>query len=205
MNQPKEKNSSDAKVIEERKVFVTTLNHPKYCVISLGIALVWTAIGGALAYRQASGRRFLAEWYSLQGFFLVGLGTWLVLIVRSGTLKQRVSAVVRNGGSYRVGLGNRPLRLVIIAAIGLTGTASLIAMGFEAKGSLLAFMWFTCLCVCLGAAVVTLHSIDLVSSIHNLQFVEINAFLYSPARTPELRALVGYFTSFTLLMTVGYA
>jgi hypothetical protein len=66
-------------------------------------------------------------------------------------------------------------------------------------------MWTTAAASCLAAGVVTLHTIDLLLVVHRLQTTEIKAFRYSPARTPELRYLINYFTSFTLLLSIAYS
>ncbi len=198
-------NNEPVELAGERKAHFQQLNHPLYCLIGLGVALVWSALGCGIAFFQGVVRHFLGDWSRLQGFFLLALGTWLILLVRSGTLEQRVSALVRSGFASPIGIRNRRLRAAVVAAIALVGTASLIAMGFNASGPLLLFMWITCACVCSTAAIVTLHAIDVTLSVHRLQAAEIKVFRYSPARTPELRELVNYFTSFTLLMTLGYA
>jgi hypothetical protein len=97
------------------------------------------------------------------------------------------------------------VRALIIVAVGLAGTGVFVMMGFNAHGGLLWFMWIMCVFICFLAGIVTLHSADLIVVIHNLQNTEIKAHRYSPARTPELRELVSYFTFFTLVLTIAYA
>jgi len=78
-------------------------------------------------------------------------------------------------------------------------------MGFASQGPVLVFMWITCALVCLASGIVTLHCLEVLAVLHNLRAQEIKVFRYAPARTPELRSVVGYFSSFSLLMSVGYA
>lgn len=175
-----------------------------YCLVGLGGAFAWTGVGYVLAWLQGTSRHFLEEWYLLQGFFQVTLGTWLLLQIRSNTLHARVEALCAVGSPSR-GIGRRWVRIAIVIGIGVGGTTSLLFLGFPATGSVLVFMWVTCAAVCLTAGIVTLHAIDLIIVVHSLQQTEIKAFRYSPARTKELRDLVDYFTSFALLLTIGYA
>jgi hypothetical protein len=190
---------------DRRRLEPLPVGHPKYCLIGLAVASGWTIVGFCLALVHKSGRQFLDLWYSLQGLFLIWLGTWLLLVVRSGSLKRRVLAITRNPDSHHVGIVSRSLRIAVVVSISLAGTVSLIAMGFDAKGSLLVFLWLTCFIVCLTAAFVTLHALSIVWSVVGLQEAGLRVFRYSPAQTPELRSLVSYFSSFTFLMTLGYA
>jgi hypothetical protein len=112
---------------------------------------------------------------------------------------------VTRSGSSTPGLTRRNARRAIVLLIGVAGTSTLIGLGFDAHGPLLWFMWLTCASVCFTAGIVTLHLVDVLLVVHNLQHVVINAFRYSPARTRQLRDLVSYFSSFTLLVTIGYA
>jgi hypothetical protein len=54
------------------------------------------------------------------------------------------------------------------------------------------------------AGTVTAHAVDMLIGVHRLQNEDLKLHRYSPARTPELRDVVGYVTTFALLMTVGY-
>jgi len=179
--------------------------HGVWCLVGVCVAGAWTGIGCAIAALQHDARTFVQEWASLQGFFLMALGTWLLLIIRSGTLKARVTSLTADA-SMRLGiLQNHRLRAGIVAVIGILGTASLIPLGFPARSAVLFFMWITCALVCLAAGAATLHTIEIVVAIHGLARTDIRTFRYAPARTPELRSIVSYFSSFTLLVTIGYA
>lgn len=180
-------------------------NHVLWCLIGLGIGLAWTALGCGLALIAGVLRPFFREWLALQGFFLVWLGTWLILTIRSGSFPFRLAALT--GEPTRRGriIKSRILRAVVVLLIGIIGTATVIGMGFNAHGAILLFFWLTCGGVCFAAGIVTLHVLEVLIAIHRLEGQEIKVFRYAPARTPELRMIVSYFTSFTLLVSVGYA
>jgi hypothetical protein len=126
-------------------------------------------------------------------------------MARSGTLTDRISRLTSNGTIHLGVIKKSIVRYAIVGSIGILGTASLIAMGFHAAGAVLHFMWIVCAAVCFIAAMVTLHTLEILVAIHGLQAQEIKTFHYAPARTPELRNIVSYFSSFTLLMAIGYA
>jgi hypothetical protein len=176
----------------------------RYFVIGLGAAAIWTLAGGAIALVQGQLESFATEWRSLQAPFLIGLGTWLVLISTSGALTDQATKLVKNGSSPSIKPVVRLLRVLGVCAIGIAGTASLVWMGFNAKGPLLIFMWVTTATICFAAGIVTLHTIDLLLVVHGLRTAGIKTFLYAPARTPELRELINYFTSFTLILSIAY-
>jgi len=179
-------------------------HHPLWCVTGIAAGLIWTALGCGVAALYGGLRGFLEEWYLLQGFFLVAIGTWLLLIMKSRCFQARVEALT--DPSVTTSALSRPvLRIGVPGLIGVVGTGSLVALGFNAQGAVLYFMWMTCAAVCLTAGEVTLHAIRVVATVSKLQKVDIKVFRYAPARTPELRSVVNYFSSFTLLVTVGYA
>lgn len=175
-----------------------------YFAVAVGTALIWTSVGAAVAYFQGDLTPFLNEWLALQGPFLIGIGTLLVLISTSGALEARAQKLARNDGVAPAGLTNQALRLFVIVAVLLSGTASIIGMGFNAGGATRWFIWFSCVAVCGAAAVLTLHTIDLLLVVYRLEKLGIKTFSYSPARTPELRDIISYFTSFTLILSIGY-
>ena len=173
------------------------------CFTGIGVAVVWTGIGCAIAALQGEFRTFLRNWVDLQGFFLVLLGTWLLLTIRSDVFSSRVEGLTVKGVSPN-GLHHSRLRYLIVGVVSLIGTASLMALGFPAGGVLLVFMWCTCACVCVAAGLVTLHTAQIMIVMHQMQRIEIKAFKYAPARTPELRSLLNYCSSFSLLTTIAY-
>jgi hypothetical protein len=179
--------------------------YARYFVIGLGAAAVCTLAGSAIALVRGELESFAAEWRSLQGPFLIGLGTWLVLISTSGALTDLATKLAKNADSPSIKPVGRVLRVLCVCTVGVAGTASLVWMGFNAKGPLLIFMWVTCAAVCFAAGFVTLHTIDLLLVVHGLRTAGIKTFLYAPARTPELRELINYFTSFTLILSIAYS
>ncbi len=195
--------SKNTKVRKPRAVNSAT-NHALWCVIGIGVGLTFTLVGCLIALPYDV-RQFLQEWVNLQGFFLIALGVWLLFIIRTGILRKRISSLTTDGKIHLGVVKNRILRFAIVGLIGILGTISLIFMGFNARGPVLIFMWITCAFICFTAGVVTLHALEILVAIHNLQRQEIKVFRYAPARTPELRSVVGYFSSFGLLTTIGYA
>ncbi|EJN07971.1 hypothetical protein PMI42_07434, partial [Bradyrhizobium sp. YR681] len=195
---------------ESRDTVFASDRHPQvayfaYFFIGLLVSGAWTLIGVAVAYARGEFRPFIAEWESLQAPYLIGLGTCLVLIARSGFLETYAKKVARNQSTISSEVVPLGLRLTLVGAISFVGTASLVWMGFKASGPLLGFMWFTAASICIAAGVITLHTIDLLLLIHRLRTTGIKTFRYSPARTPELRDLINYFTSFTLILSVAYS
>lgn len=177
-------------------------SHGLWCLTGVVVGVVWTAVGWGIAILQGVPQTFLQEWSHLQGFFLTALGTWLLMVIRSGTFRARVGSLTANGG---VGVGGRRLQATVISSVGIIGTVSLIALGFPAQGPLLGFMWITCAAVCFTAGAATYHTIEIIAAVHGLLRSNIKVFRYAPATTPQLRDVVSYFSSYTLLVTVGYA
>ena len=181
---------------------------PSYAITGLasaGVGVLWTGVGVGVAAIQGTSRVFLAEWTHLQGFFLIALGSWLLLIIKSGALQTRIFNLTmgaKKDDDEQKGTG---IQQVIVFAVGILGTASLIALGFPEHGIVLVFMWITCACVCFAAGAATVHTIEIIREVHGLLDRDIKASRYAPARTPELKGVVSYFTSFALLVTVGYA
>jgi hypothetical protein len=190
---------------KRRAVFTANLSQGQRCLAGIAVGITWTALGCAVASLQGVAWQFLNDWARLQGFFLTSLGTWLLLIARSNGLTERIQAATISGKRPELGLlSNRVVRLAVVLAIGIGGTASLIPLGFPGRGTVLVFMWVSCAAICFAAAAVTLHTLEILKAISGLQRTEIKVYRYAPARTPELRAVVSYFSSFTLLVTIGY-
>jgi hypothetical protein len=164
-----------------------------------------TLLGCVLASWQGTARQFIGEWYRSQGFFLTGMGTWITLIVRTGALETQARKLTRDGSLPSEGVSLRWLRRLIVFAVGIGGSVTINGLGFPARGAVLLFFWVACSSVCFVAGIVTLHAIDMLLLLRGLQRAELKIYRYSPARTPELRSLVSYCISFTLLMTIGYA
>jgi hypothetical protein len=176
-----------------------------YFVMGFGVAAIWTLAGFLVAWMQSDQNHFVAEWLRMQAFFCLGFGVWLLLIARSGALANRARKITKQGSLPPRGIVNQFLRVSVVFAVGVTGTIVFIMMGFNAHGALLVFMWTMCFFICFLAGLVTLHAVDLIVTIHNLQHTELKTHRYAPARTPELRELVSYFTFFSLILTIAYA
>jgi hypothetical protein len=198
------RNAGASKPRLARPAASSAITYFRYFLAAIGGATAWSLIGLAISWWQAEFWTFVTEWKATQGFFLVAIGLWLVLIARSGDLEERTARVVKSGESPPRGISPRVLRYLIVCTVAVAGTASLIAMGFNARGAVLGYMWVTCAAICGMAGFVTLHTVDLLVRIHQLQSKAVNIFHYAPARTPELRELINYFTSFTLILSLGY-
>jgi hypothetical protein len=183
----------------------SSIDHLLYVGLGVAFGLAATLVGCVIAALQETIGEFLREWYLTQGFFLIALGTWLLLIIRSRALFTRASAVTSDGKLPSEGVPGRWLRFAIQVSVGVAGTISISSLGFRAHGVVLVFMWLACACVCFAAGTVTLHTLDILLIVRGLLQANLKVFRYSPARTPELRLLVNYFTSFTLMTvcTVG--
>lgn len=180
-------------------------NHFSWALKGFLLGVVWTAVGCLLALIQGdSPRAFLKEWMSYQGPFLLSLEAWMLLMIRAKVFEARVSTLT---GKTRMEVGvlcKRPVRILIVASITILGFASVSRMGFNGRGVVLLFMWFTNLCIDLAAGIITLHSLTIITAIYYLHREKIKLSHYAPARTLELRSVVKYFSTFTLLMTGCY-
>ncbi len=181
------------------------IDHLKYGIIGIAVGISLTLLGWTISTIAGNNQEFLNLWVGAQGFFLTCLGTWLILIIRSKTLFKLASSLTQNGLPSPRGITRRWLRYTIVISIGIAGTISVNSMGFNAQCIILWYLWLVCGGVCFAAGFVTLHAIDVLFIVRSLQHTKLKMFKYSPARTPELRKFVNYFTSFTLLMTFGYA
>jgi len=179
--------------------------HGLWCLTGIAIGAAWTGMGWVIASMNGTAQTFLLWWAHLQGFFLVALGTWLLLIVRSRALQARVAAIAVDPDLWSLRLGRCQVKAAVICSIGIVGTASLIALGFPGGGILRMFMWITCACVCFTAGAATHHALEIIAAVHGLLGARIKVFRYAPAMTPQLRDIVSYFSSYTLLVTLGYA
>jgi hypothetical protein len=179
-----------------------------FLTVGLIAATVWTLIGAAVARSQGQLAQFISEARALQGPFLIGFGTWLVLIARSGGLEDRVRRLLRGRDEvprYLTLAADRRVRFALVSFISVAGTASLVLLGFSASNPLLIFYWVSCGIVCIAAGLATLHTVDLLVAVRRLEILGTATFKYSPAQTPELRAFIKYFTSFTLILSLGYS
>ncbi|PYP82335.1 MAG: hypothetical protein DMF61_26715 [Blastocatellia bacterium AA13] len=177
----------------------------------------WTLVGcGVAAAQGVNVRAFVKEWMNYQGFFLLWLGTWLLLMMRSKAFVRRVSLLTTDG-TIKLGLIQRRfLRILVVGGTTILGFFSLARMRFNGQGGVLLFMWFTCLSVVFAAGLVTLHSLEILVVIHNLQHQNIKVSRYAPAFVADeasrpaqkngwyIRVCDGLTEASTILLDIGY-
>jgi hypothetical protein len=176
-----------------------------YSLIGAGTAVLWTLIGLTLAFFQGTLQQFGREWFSLQSFPLLALATIMLLLVRSGIFRRRMAKITADGSVPHTFLVSRSMRCALVMAISLLTFLNLWAEGFNMHGASLIFMYLAGAALCFSVGIISLHILDLLTSIHNLQYVDIKVFRYAPARTRELRDIINYFTTVAVLLTLGYA
>src|SRR4051812_3400425 len=71
--------------------------HGPWCLLAFAVGLGWTGVGCGVAALQGDLWTFLQNWVHLQGFFLVSLGIWLFLIIRSKALFERIACIGVDG------------------------------------------------------------------------------------------------------------
>jgi hypothetical protein len=195
------------KIVKRAKPAIpsTEANHILWAFVGVVVGVVWTAIGCGIALLQGdSPRLFLHEWMNYQGPFLLALETWMLLMIRSMTFEARVAALTE-GGPVKMAVLSKPLvQALVVGSITILGFASVSRMGFNGRGAVFFFMWLTNLAIDFASGVITLHALTIVAVVHNLNNHKIKVSLYAPARTQELRSIVKYFSTFTLLMSGCY-
>jgi len=179
-------------------------NHARWFITGIVVSSAWTGLGCMIAAIQGYGvRSFIQDWISYQGPFLVWLGTWLVLMIRSQNLAARISAITFDG-SVKPGIVGKPLfRLLAVVLVTALTFASGMRMGFRGQGAVLVFFWLTYLCIEIATGFITLHAIEIFAVVHNLRRQRIKLSHYAPARTPKLRSIVNYFSAYVLLIAAG--
>ena len=155
------------------------IRHGRYFVAGLGMAVLWTIAGLGIASLAGERDRFLKAWYAFQGFPLLLLGTWLLLIVRSKTFSKRMTAITRGN----VPAPNKRVRPALILGIGLVAIVSLASMGFPGAGLLKAFFLLACAAIAFTAAVITSHAFEMLIVAQKLESAQIRVFHYAPAST----------------------
>ena len=138
------------------------VSYIRYFLVALAAAAAWSCIGAIVAWFEGGLSSFVAQWRATQGFFLICIGIWLLLISRSGALEDRLGRAIKAGQELPRGVANQPLRIGVIVTVAAIGTASFVGMGFDAKGLTLVFLWLTAGLICLLAGVLTLHTLDLL-------------------------------------------
>src|ERR1700739_4707132 len=98
------KASKPPKTAAETKTY-----HARWLDTGLITSAVWMAAGCFITLIQGDDvRSFARDWMNYQGPFLIWLGTWLVLMIRSGSLAARIS-VITVDGSVKLGIVGKPL------------------------------------------------------------------------------------------------
>lgn len=176
----------------------------KYCGVGLGVATFTTVIGSGIAFLQRDLRHFLSEWYAIQGLPLISLVIFLFLVARSPAFTNIISALTLDASVPSRLLSGRRTRFAIMFVVSAGSILSTAAEGFNANGALLIFMWIIGVPFFLIGSSIILHLIDMLSIIYSLQKIKIKLFRYNPANTKELRDLISYATTFTLIGTIAY-
>ena len=184
----------------------TQTHHARWFLTGLVTSAGWMAVGCVITLIQGDSlRSFIWVWINYQGPVLILLGTWLLLMIRSKSFAARVSALT-SGEPARLGIvGNRLFRFLLVGLIPALAFASGVRMGFDGRGAVLVFMRFTYFCIELASVLVTLHALEILVVVRNLQHQKLALSHYAPARTPKLRSVVKYFSTYILLMTTGEA
>ena len=184
----------------------TQTNHARWFVTGLLTSAVWMAAGCVITLIQGDNvRSFVRDWINYQGPFLIWLGTWLLLMIRSKSFSARVSALTCDGSVKLSIVGTRLFRFLLVGVVtGLTFVSG-IRMGFYGRGAVLFFLWLTYFWIEIATGLVTLHALEILVVVRNLQHQKLELSHYAPAGTPELRSVVKYFSTYLLLMTIGEA
>lgn len=180
--------------------------HVRWFVTGLVTSTAWMAVGCVVTMIQGDDvRSFVQTWINYQGPLLILLGTWMLLMIRSKSFEVGVSGLTADG-SFKCGVvGKRWFRFLLVAIVtGLTFVSGVL-MGFHGRGAVLVFMWFTYFLIEIVTGIITLHALEILVVVRNLQHQDILLSHYAPARTPQLRAVVKYLSTYVFLMTVGEA
>ena len=184
----------------------TQTHHLRWFLTGFAVSAVWMAVGCLLTFSQGDDLRwFIRTWINYQGPFLIWLGTWLLLMIRSGSFKGRVSQLAFDRSVKLEVVSNRFFRFTVAALVTALTFVSGVRMGFDGRGAVLVFELFTFFCIEVATGLVTLHALEVLVVVHNLQYQNINLSHYAPARTPKLGSVVRYFTTYILLMAIGQA
>lgn len=182
----------------------TQTNHARWFVTGLLTSAVWMAAGCVITLIQGDNvRSFVRDWINYQGPFLIWLGTWLLLMIRSKSFSARVSALTCDGSVKLSIVGTRLFRFLLVGAVTSLTFVSGIRMGFYGRGAVLLFLWLTYICIEIATGLVTLHALEILVVVRNLQHQKLALSHYAPARTPELRSVVTYFSAYVFLIAVG--
>lgn len=174
--------------------------HP--LLTSTAIALLWTAIGLAIATMSGTLRPYVLEWLRLQGTLNIVIGVWLLISAFSNPLDE----LIRNlGVAPQISKAVTVTRAVVIISVTAIGSASLISLGFNGRGVVLGFLNLTCIVICALAAVATWHGIEILIASKEAATADLHVFVYSPAETKELRFLARHASTYAAVLTLGYA
>ena len=169
---------------------------------SIAFALLWTAIGLAIAAMSGNSNPYVLEWLRLQGTINLAIGVWLLISAFSNPLDD----LLRNlGVEPQPSKAVRFARAAILFGVAAIGSASLISLGFNGSGVVLGFLNLTCVVICALAAVATWHGIEILIASKAAGTADLHVFVYSPAETKELRFLARHASTYAAVLTLGYA
>lgn len=181
-------------------------SHARWFLTGVAASAVWMAVGCVVTLVQRDNLvEFIWGWINYQGPLLILLGTWLLMMIRSKRFDAGVSGLTADGSLKRGFVEKRWFRFLLVGGVtGLTFVSGVL-MGFDGRGAVFVFMWLTYFLIEIATGIVTLHALEILVVVHNLQHQDIKLSHYSPARTPQLREVVKYLSTYVLLMTVGEA
>jgi hypothetical protein len=171
-------------------------------ITSLAAAGVWTAIGFLWATVSNAYADFAEEWWRLFGSIDLALGVWLVLDAEAYPLPRMLDGLASPSVSLRA---TKLLKWLIVSAVAVIGSGSLIALGFHVPATVRPYMWLTCLLICAISGEVTWHGIEILIASQQIGESTLRVFVYSPGETKILRPFAGHVTQFAALCTIGYA
>lgn len=181
-------------------------SHPRWFLTGVVISALWMAVGCLITLIQRDNvGSFVRSWITYQGPLLILLGTWMLMMIRSKRFEVGVAGLTADGSLNRGFVGKRRFRLLLVGGVTALTFVSGVLMGFDGRGAVFVFMWLTYFLIEIATGIVTLHALEILVVMRNLQHQDIKLSHYAPARTPQLRDVVKYLTTFVFLMTVGEA
>lgn len=180
---------------------ITALNGFVLLIFSIVGSAIWTSLGLWTSHASANPYTFLRDWFLLQGPPLICVGFFLLPFTRSRRLEKLAADI---GCPERISKIPARWQITICTVVTVLGTASLISLGFPARGLTLSFMWITCFLICFMASFATLHALAVLKFASQLPSCSMNLHPYSPADTPGIRKLAEYIAFFGFVVSIGY-
>ena len=169
---------------------------------SISAALLWTAIGLAIAAMSGTFRPYAVEWLRLHGTINLAIGVWLLISALSNPLDELLQNL---GVAPQSSKAVKFTRIAVLFGVTAIGSASLISLGFNGRGVGLGFLNLTCVVTCTLAAFATWHGIEILIASKAAGTADLHVFVYSPAETKELRFLARHASTYAAVLTLGYA